>query len=319
MNNMPGPAKYVQPIHFEDFDGSQFERLVFAYHARTEKWKSLEWYGQAGSDLGRDIWGVRKNGTNDDESVCIQCVNRKNLTFAKAEKDISKVLKAVNGTPHHFRIVARSNISAEMRDRVKKHVKTLGVRECDTWSGAEFEEFLRNGAESLLKRFVEGETFPDAVPELLAFAQADGPMNDSDALALMAKLFDRPAFYTPIHAESNLGDFKQAITDTIQALGTGIWKARDGQLITRIPSRQQLQDEALRKKLQAVEKALAKLRAKFDELTRSGVIRHCGCGKADCPVYFMPQEPAQELERLRGDALRLFRSAHPAFEAPSAW
>jgi hypothetical protein len=36
------PAKYVQPIHFEDFDGSQFERLVFAYHARTEKWKSLE-------------------------------------------------------------------------------------------------------------------------------------------------------------------------------------------------------------------------------------------------------------------------------------
>ena len=44
-------------------------------------------------------------------------------------------------------------------------------------------------------------------------------------------LFDRPAFYTPIHAESNLGDFKQAITDTIQALGTGIWKARDGHVI----------------------------------------------------------------------------------------
>ena len=316
---MPSPAKYVQPIHFEDFDGSQFERLVFAYHARTEQWKSLEWYGQAGSDLGRDIWGVRKNETNDDESVCIQCVNRKNLTFAKAERDISRVLKAANGTPHHFRIVARSNISAEMRDRIKKHVKTLSVLECDTWSGAEFEEFLRNGAESLLKRFFEGETFPDAAAELLAFAQADEPMNDNDALALMAKLFDRPAFYTPIHAESSLGDFKQAITDTIQALGTGIWKARDGQLITRIPSRQQLQDEALRKKVQAVEKALAKLRAKFDELTRSGVIRHCDCGKADCPVYFMPQEPAQELERLRTDALRLFRGAHPAFEAPSAW
>ena len=34
------------------------------------------------------------------------------------------------------------------------------------------------------------------------------------------RVFDRPAFYTPIHQESNLGDFKQAITDTIQALGT---------------------------------------------------------------------------------------------------
>jgi hypothetical protein len=244
---MPSPAKYVQPIHFEDFDGSQFERLVFTYHARIEKWKSLEWYGQSGSDLGRDIWGIRKNGTQGDEFVCIQCVNRKNLTFAKVEKDISKILKAANGTPHTFRIVTRSNISAEMRDRIKKHARTLGVNECDIWSGAEFEEFLRSGAESLLKRFVEGETFPDAAHELLAFAKADGPMNDNDALALIAKLFDRPAFYTPIHAESNLGDFKQAITDTIQALGTGIWKARDGHLITRIPSRQQLQDEVLRR------------------------------------------------------------------------
>jgi hypothetical protein len=316
---MRNPAKYVQQIHFEDFDGLQFERLVFAYHARTARWKSLEWYGQAGSDLGRDIWGVRDNETRDGESVCIQCVNRTNLTFAKAEKDISKVLKAANGTPHHFRIVARSKISAEMRDRIKKHVKSLGVHECDTWSGVEFEEFLRHGAESLLKRFFEGEEFPDAASDLSAFAQADGPLNDNEALALMARLFDRPAFYTPIHEESNLGDFKQAITDTIQALGTGIWKARDGQLITRIPSRQQLQDESLRKKIQSVEKALAKLRAKFDELTRSGLIRHCGCGKPECPVYFMQPKAARELQQLRSDALRLFRSAHPAFEEPPAW
>ena len=59
---MPMPAKYVQPVHFEDFDGTQFERLVFAYHARVEKWRSLEWYGQSGSDLGRDVWGVREDG-----------------------------------------------------------------------------------------------------------------------------------------------------------------------------------------------------------------------------------------------------------------
>ena len=66
---MPLPAKYVQPIHFEDFDGAQFERLIFAYHARTEKWRSLEWYGQTGSDLGRDIWGIREGG---GETVCVQ-------------------------------------------------------------------------------------------------------------------------------------------------------------------------------------------------------------------------------------------------------
>ncbi len=113
-------------------------------------------------------------------------------------------------------------------------------------------------------------------------------MSDDDALALMAKLFDRPAFYTPIHAESNLGDFKQAITDTIQALGAGIWKARDGHVFARIPSRQQLKDEGLRRKVQAVEKALARLRARFDELVREGIVRHCGSRQPACPVYFMP-------------------------------
>jgi hypothetical protein len=312
---MPKPATTVQPIHFEDYDGSEFERLVFAYHARAEQWKSLEWYGQTGSDLGRDIWHVREDG----ETVCIQCVNRKALTFAKVEDDLSKVLSAPHGVPRHFRIVARANISAALRDKIKRHVQSRGVEECDTWSGREFEEFLRHKAESLLKRFVDGEIFPDAEPELMLFAQSDGVPDDNAVLAMMARLFDRPAFYTPIHQESNLPDFKQAITDTIQALGTGIWKARDGQVIGRIASRHQLKDAALAEQIQAVEIALAKLRAKFDAFLRSGVIRPCGCGKADCPTYMMPSEAAHVLDRLRSDALRQFRSAYPAFEGKSAW
>ena len=56
--------------------------------------------------------GVRDDGTTGGESACIQCVNRKQLTFAKAEKDITT-----------------------LRDSIKKHVKSLGVQECDTWSG----------------------------------------------------------------------------------------------------------------------------------------------------------------------------------------
>jgi len=319
MSQTSKPAKTVQPIHFEDFDGFQFERLVFAYHARTDKWRSLEWYGQAGSDLGRDIWGIRDDDTNDGESVCVQCVNRKILTFAKAEADISKVLKATLGVPKRFRIVARSSVSAELRDKIKKHATSNGVNHCDIWSGSEFEEFLRHGAESLLKRFIDGETFPDAAPDLIEFAVASSSLNDQETLALMARLFDRPAFYTPIHQESNLPNFKQAITDTIQALGTGIWKARDGNVIARIPSRQQLNDETLRKKVQTVEKALSKLRAKFDELSRAGIIRHCECHDPDCPVYFMPPEAARGLGILRRESVRLFRDAYPAFDEPSGW
>src|ERR1700722_3657202 len=66
-------ARAVQPVHFEDFSGQQFERLVFAYHMQIENWRTLEWYGQSGGDCGRDIWGVRETG----ESLCIQCKNRK--------------------------------------------------------------------------------------------------------------------------------------------------------------------------------------------------------------------------------------------------
>jgi len=157
---MPKPSTTVHAVHFDDFDGTEFERLVFAYHWRSYKWRSLEWYGQSGSDLGRDIWGVREEQAQNEESVCIQCVNRRNLTFAKVEKDVAKVLKASNGVPQRFRIVAQSKISATMRDKIKAHVKSLGVKECDTWSGPEFEEFLRKDAQPLLKRLLMANLSP---------------------------------------------------------------------------------------------------------------------------------------------------------------
>ena len=312
---MQKPATSVHSIHFEDLDGSEFERLVFSYHWRTDRWRSLEWYGQAGSDLGRDIWGVREDG----ETVCIQCVNRKNLTFTKIASDIAKVLKAPNGVPHRFRVVAQSKISAKMRDKVKAHVLSLGVKECDTWSGSEFEEFLRHGSELLLKRFFDGEPFPDSPDDLKKLAESTKPLTDDETLALYARVFDRPAFYTPIHQESNLGDFKQAITDTIQALGTGIWKARDGNVIERIPSRHQLKSPDLRTKLQAVEMALSRLRARYDDMTRTGVLRHCQCNNPNCPTFFFqPYEAAHELQRLRDDAVSTFRNVYPHF-TPQKW
>lgn len=316
---MSTPAASVHPIHFEDFDGHDFERLVFAYHWRVDTWHSLEWYGQTGGDLGRDIWGVRDNGAQPQESVCIQCVNRKQLTFNKATTDIIKVLKAPNGIPRRFRIVAQCRISAPLRDKIKRYVKSLGVNECDTWSGSEFEEFLRKDAESLLKRFVEGESFPDTPGDLKKLAESTRPLNDDEVLAAFAKVFDRPAFYTPIHQESNMGDFKQAITDTIQALGTGIWKARDGHVIDRIPSRHQLKSNVLQTKLQAVEMALSRLRAKYDEMIKSGVLRPCGCDNPSCSTFFFnPYHAAHELERLRHEALMAFRDVYPAFR-PQAW
>jgi hypothetical protein len=147
----------------------------------------------------------------------------------------------------------------------------------------------------------------------------DNVPSDEEILAAMARLFDRPAFYTPIHQESNLADFKQAITDTIQALGTGIWKTRDGHVISHIPSRHEIKDAGLRQRIQAIEVELARLRAKFDDQLRAGVIRHCGCANPDCKTYFMSSEVAHNLERLRDRVLHEFHEAYPGFRRRSAW
>jgi hypothetical protein len=269
---MTNPAKYVHPINFSGFSGAQFERLVFAYHVRAETWQSLEWYGQTGADLGRDIWGVR----NDGESICIQCANRKSLAFTKIRTDLAKILKSDHGIPQRFRVIAGCDISAKTRDSILKHAKSVGISSCDLWSGAEFEEFLRRDAGPIVKRFVDGETFPDDPNQLLEFGKNE-EVTDQQILSQYARLFDRAAFYTPISIESRLQDFKQAITDTIQVLGTGIRKTHDGDFIEQLPSRHDLKDEALRQKLQFVEVALARLRARLDEMLRSGIVQLCKC------------------------------------------
>src|SRR5689334_1823568 len=114
---MPVLGSIVNPVHFEDFDGHNFERLVFAYHCRREEWQSLEWYGQVGADLGRDIWGVSRSS----ESICIQCVNRSSLTLKKVQGYLAKIARAPLGIPDRFRIVTRSQVSAPLRDKIQDH------------------------------------------------------------------------------------------------------------------------------------------------------------------------------------------------------
>src|ERR1043166_2826303 len=310
---MTNPAKYVHPINFSGFSGAQFERLVFAYHALAENWQSLEWYGQTGADLGRDIWGVR----NDGESICIQCANRKSLDFTKIRTDLGKILKSDHGIPQRFRVVAGCDISGKTRDSIQKHAKSVGISACDLWSGSEFEEFLRRNAGPIVRRFVEGEVFPDDPNQLLEFGSNE-KVTDQEILAQYARLFDRAAFYTQISIESMPQDFKQAITDTIQALGTGIRKNHDGDFIEQLPARHHLKDEALQQKLQFVELALARLRARLDEMLRSGIVQLCKCSDPQCGIFFMPSQAANELEQLRSEVLKKFRDAYPAFRL-AAW
>ena len=314
------PNRIVQPIHFEDFDGHQFERLVFAYLIRTDNRLSLEWYGQTGSDSGRDIWGIReRDGHPQGQKVCVQCANHKSLAYKKVQEDFEKILKGPNGKPDAFIVVAGGTVSATLRDKTKKLCEKKQVYASEIWSGKEFEERLRAKAESLLKRFVEGKEFPDAPADLRKFTEAITPQSDDEILALMAGLFDRPAFYTPFHQESSIPAFKKAITDTIEALNTGIHRLRDGTEIRRIPSRHSIRSVETKKKLSQIERMLGELRAKYDESVKTGDIRPCGCNVPDCPVFFVSHRVACEMDHLREEILEAFRRLYPDFDVRLGW
>jgi hypothetical protein len=164
-----------------------------------------------------------------------------------------------------------------------------------------------------------GEAFPDEPEELRAFVVGTEPVDDHEILGLMAGLLDRPAFYTPFHDESSIPDFKKAITDTIEALNTGIHRLRDGTEIRRIPSRHQLRSKTNRDAMMTIERMLGRLRARYDDFMRQGKIRPCGCRNPDCPVFFVSWDAAREMDVQRSQILETFRQVYPEFGVRLGW
>lgn len=171
----------------------------------------------------------------------------------------------------------------------------------------------------MLKRFTEGKVFPDSPEDLKRYVSEIEPANDQETLALMARLFDRPAFYTPFHAESSVPAFKIAITDTIEALNTGVHRLRDGTEFRRIPSGHHLMDRHARDVLGEVERKLGQLRAQYDGFLRTGEVRPCGCGDQDCPFFMVSPAAARRMDTLREDTLETFRSVFPNFRVRLGW
>lgn len=308
---MPNVA--VRPVHFGDFSGNEFERLVFAYHLRVG-WTELAWYGQTGSDQGRDIAGLEPSDRGPHRRTVIQCVNRDRLAQAKAEQDMSNAVAAPTGAPDAFKFVCRGSVSAQRRDEVAQAARELGVRDVTIWSGTEFEEHLRLHAEFLLRRFTEGVVFPDDGIGLRTFVDDLSELDDAEALNLIGRLFDRPAFRTPFLMESYLPAFLQAIEDTIGALNTGIWKTRDGLEIRRIPSLHHIRDARIRSELQQVAHSVDALRRLFKRGLSEGRIRHCPCGDHNCPTFMVDHSAATELDRERADILNRLGRIIPNFD-----
>lgn len=302
------PNSTVHRVHFEDFGGAEFERLVFAYHLRAG-WSDLAWYGQTGSDGGRDIIGAEPLDGAPPRRTVIACANRGTLTQAKAEEDMRKAVAAATGRPDAFRFVCRGNVSAGRRDAVAAAALRLSVPHAVVWSGAEFEENLRLIGADLLRRFCAGEAFPDDAGELRRFVDDFPGMGDDEALRLMAAVLDRPAFATPFHQESSLPDFQRALEDTIRALNTGVWQTREGAEIRRIPSLHHLRDPRARAGVAKAVRHVDELRRAFVARLRDGGVRPCDCGQANCPTFMIEPGVAAELDRIRRRALAAFHAA----------
>lgn len=159
------PEIVVQRIHFEDRSGLEFERLAFAHILRVEKWEAIDWYGQLGSDRGRDIWGKLSN-RDRHSTVCYQCANHQRLVFNKAKEDIDKVCSGPNKIPHRFVLIVGGKVSANMRTRIATYASSKGISIAEVWSGPEFEERLRRDTPSLIRRFCDGIVFPESASDL---------------------------------------------------------------------------------------------------------------------------------------------------------
>jgi hypothetical protein len=289
-------TKTVHSVDFSDLSGREFERLVFATLLRMYSWHTIDWYGQSGSDNGRDIIGTRDDECGRKVSVVVACANWKSFTSAKGISDIDKLVKGLSKPPYEVIIVTGQSVSSAIKEKCLKHAAALNISVAQVWSGSELEEHLRFHAASVLQRFFQGEELPDEPIDLRTFVQQLDPLTEREAGELVARLFDRPAFSTPIRHESSLPAFRQAITDTIGALNTGIWRDREGAIITRIPPRHAFPTLGVQTALAKSVDSLNTLRVTFDEGLRTSGIRPCGCGQPNCPTFMIDDAYCEKLE-----------------------
>lgn len=170
----------VHPVHFEEQSGIQFERMAFAFLYKTEEWDSLIWLGQTGNDAGRDIWGMKGK-----DSYCYQCANYQKVVVKKITKDIDKLLKE-KCIPKYFTVICGGTVSVKQREQIGVYAAAAGFNNTSIWSGVEFEERMRKNAPDILRRFVNGEEFPEFPEKLTSAINTKLPSAD-ETLTLLAK------------------------------------------------------------------------------------------------------------------------------------
>jgi len=168
---------------------------------------------------------------------------------------------------------------------------------------------LRKDAPELLKRFVDGEIFPE-----LTSLKSDDKTNDREIINQFIQCFDRPAFTTPFYREVNIPHFEKAITDTIEVLNTGVHRLRDGIVIKNISPRHDIKDADIKATFTIIYKLVVKLRDTLVELKRNKEIKSCECDQPDCPVYFFTDNACEKMDEIRRSIFEQLNNMRPGLE-----
>lgn len=145
----------VHRLPFYLLGGDGFEHLVFAFLRKTGNWISITWLGETGQDKGKDIWAVKSDGTH-----CFQCANYEQLTPQKVTSDIDKLVNHQH-IPDFLTILCGGKVTNSIRQRAIDYGKSKGIKSVTIYSGRELEEKIRKEAPEILKRFFEGQAFPE--------------------------------------------------------------------------------------------------------------------------------------------------------------
>lgn len=295
----PSTAKWPKPRSEDEFEDLCVDFLKRRWQDPQVARNGRRGQRQNGVDIiGHPPWLNRK-------AAGAQCKNTEKLTLASIVAEVTAATGFSGGLGEYL-VVTSADRDGRLRSNVSRHYKTKPppfMVDVVFWEDIVAEV---SKDEQLVAHWWRG------------FGSRPAPC-DAEIVASMAQLFDRPAFTTPFHGESNIPAFKQALTDTIMSLNTGVRRTREGVALPSIHTRHDVKDPHLRQSLAEVERELIALRGAFDDLVKRGEIRLCSCDVPNCGVFEASRLAIEEMDRRRRAVLERFRDAHPAFVVRVGW
>ena len=136
------------------------------------------------------------------------------------------------------------------------------------------------GQETVTYHFEEGDKIEDIdefdrqlrqiVDDINRTADMTPDQLDAEILRFFVKCFERPAFHDDMHYEGCMEDFDKALADTVTALNTGVHRSLDGRLIRRFFAKKDIHNDALREKIDSIEKKITSIRRKYKRMKQNG-------------------------------------------------